>query len=192
MADIMLQEAYVLYAAWRLGAMTPAQMTRYLFENQICGTFELKSVLAKLKEEDSLKQAVSINGITYELTESGTKRVAEAKEKIGSAKQEEMDRIGEELQKRFHVEKDYLARYSEQATGIIPLFLSLREGDKILMKVNVIVPDAGTARVVAKKWPENAQKAYRALWDCIGEGLPFPEFEGILNEEKKEEEDGKA
>ena len=52
-----------------------------------------------------------------------------------------MDEAAEELRRCFRMEKDYLARYSEQATGIIPLFLSLREKEKILFKVNVIVPD---------------------------------------------------
>lgn len=188
MTDTMQQELFVMYAIEKMGAMTPAQMTRYLFEYNVFETFELKDILAKLKEENLLKQAVSINGITYELTEEGTEKLGEKKDEMNQEKRKEMDEIGEKLKKKFRVEQDYLARYSEQATGIIPLFLSLREGDKILMKVNVIVPDAETARIVAAKWPENAKKTYHAIWECIGEGQPFPEFKDILRIEGKEDE----
>lgn len=80
-------------------------------------------------------------GITYELTDERGRRAAELEELLTPGEREGMDEAGEELRRCFRMEKDYLARYSEQATGIIPLFLSLREKEKILFKVNVIVPD---------------------------------------------------
>lgn len=69
------------------------------------------------------------------------RRAAELEELLTPGEREGMDEAAEELRRSFQLEKDYLARYSEQATGIIPLFLSLREKEKILFKVNVIVPD---------------------------------------------------
>ncbi len=187
MCDISKRKAYVVYALRKLGPLTPAQIGRYLFENGICGEFDLRQVLTCLKEEDVAKQAVSIQGITYELTDECGRRAAELEELLTPGEREGMDEAGEELRRCFRMEKDYLARYSEQATGIIPLFLSLREKEKILFKVNVIVPDVRTAEKIAKKWPENAQKTYRAIWDCIGEGEPFPDFTGIWGEEEDEE-----
>lgn len=179
MSDNTQQKAYVMYALKKLGALTPAQVGRYLFENEICEQFDLRQTLTRLKEEDMVKQAVSINGITYELTESSAVKVGDLEGLFTAEEKQRLDEVGEDLQRRFRIEQDYLARYSEQATGIIPVFLSLREKEKILFKVNVIVPDVETAEVIARKWPQNAQKTYRALWDCIGEGMPFPNFDGI-------------
>lgn len=182
MGDDTRRKAYVMYALKKLGALTPAQVGRYLFENEICEQFDLRQILTRMKEEDMVKQAVSINGITYELTESGTVQASELESLFSAEEKRRLDEVGEELQKRFRIEQDYLARYSEQATGIIPVFLSLREKEKILFKVNVIVPDVETAEAIARKWPQNAQKTYRALWDCIGEGMPFPNFDKILED----------
>ena len=182
MVGIGQQKAYVVYALKRLGALTPAQICRYLFENEICGQFEVRQILTDLKEENVIKQAVSINGITYEPTAAAGNGY---EEQLNAQQKEKMDTVGDALEKKFSMEKDYLARYSEQATGIIPVFLSLREKEKILCKVNVIVPDVEMAEIIAQKWPENAWKTYRALWDCIGEGLPFPDFEGIWGEKSE-------
>ncbi len=184
MEGLTKQEAYTVYALDKLGALTPAQLDRYLFENGICGKFDLRKTLTLLKEGGMLKQEVSINGIAYGISEDGRDAVEAAKGALSDQERKRMEEVGGDLLKRFRKEQDYLARYSEQATGIIPLFLSIRDGDKILFKVNVIVRDAQTAERIAKNWPENADKAYRAVWDCIGEGMPFPDFKGILGEER--------
>ena len=182
MEGMTKQEAYVIYALNKLGALTPAQIDRYLFENRICEKFDLREILTRLKDAGTLKQAVSINGITYEIAEDGCEAAKETKNVLSDQEQKLVEEVGDDLQKKFRREQDYLARYSEQATGIIPLFLSIRDADKILFKVNIIVRDAKTAEKIAKNWPENADKAYHAVWDCIGEGMPFPNFEGIWGE----------
>lgn len=183
MDGTLQQKAYIIYALEKLGALTPAQIGRYLFENEVCEQFDLRSVLTELKEENRIKQAVSINGITYEPADG---ELAEYEVVLDEEQQRKMDVVGDDLKKKFQMEKDYLARYSEQASGIIPVFLSLREKEKILFKVNVIVRDIETAEIIAKKWPENAWKTYRTLWDCIGEGQTFPDFKGIWGEEDDE------
>lgn len=180
MEEQKLQKAYVLCALEKLGALAPAQISRYLFEHSICERFSLQEVLAKLKEKDYVKQAVSINGITYELTEAGMIMATQEVKKLGKEKLIEMECVGEILKRQFTVEEDFLARYTEQANGIVPIYLTLREGPKILMKIDVIVPDTEIAKTVTKNWAKNARETHQAVWDCIGEGLPFPQFDEIL------------
>lgn len=176
MCQIKAEETYILMAVNKLGALTPAQLIRYLFDSDVCEKFDLKGMLAQLKEKGYLKQAVSNNGITYALTETGESRLACCIETIDAGKRKEVEKIGAELGQLFAIEEDFPVQYTEQANGIVPVFLSIREGQKILLKVSIIVPDVDTAKTVKENWMKNAHKTYEAVWNCIGEGLPFPAF----------------
>ena len=171
------QELYILYAVQKLGDLTPAQMMRYLFETGISEKFDLKVRLAALKEEGCLRQSVTTAGIVYQITQQGEEALNAGKQGFSPDKLQQLEEKGKELGELFAIEKDYIAQYTEQANAIVPVFLSIREGQKILLKVSVIVPDVETAKAISSGWAKNAQKTYRAVWDCIGEGLPFPEFE---------------
>ena len=73
--------------------------------------------------------------------------------------------------------KDFIAQYTEQATGVVPVFLSIRKNDKILFKIHVIVPDVETADKIQRHWTENAQAAYESTWKSIAGDLPMPVFD---------------
>ena len=165
----------IVYVVDRIGAPTPGQIARCLFDTGLCAPFELNDALAALVEDKVLAQTISANGLVYKCGEGAAAALAD-KAGLPGEKLAEMDRCLGELKARFDAEKDYIAEYTESSTGVVPVFLSIRKGARILLKVNLIVPDVETARVVTRNWMKNAHGAHEAVWESIGEGLPFPAF----------------
>lgn len=157
----------IAYVLRRIGVMTPEQLERALFESGLSEPFDLGAELAAMVREGELAQSVSADGLVYKLTESSPADGAGT-----GAFDERMD----ELKGRFEAERDYIAQYTESSTGVVPVFLSIRRGAAILMKVNLIVPDVTTARVVTRNWMKNAHRTHEAVWESIGEGMPFPKI----------------
>ncbi|MCL2093526.1 MAG: DUF4364 family protein [Treponema sp.] len=174
--ELKEHDVYVLYAAEKLSGATPAQLTRFLFESGIFQGFDLSWSLANLNEAGHLVQAISSNGICYEITDQGKNALAQGLSEADQGKLKELDEKGAEFSRIFRIEEDYPAQYTESANAIVPVFLSIREGAKILMKVSIIVEDTETARDITKNWAQNARDTYKAIWESIGQGRPFPSF----------------
>ncbi len=165
----------IVYMVSKIGAPTPAQMNRCLFESGLFEPFDLGTELAALVEEGLLKQTVSANGLVYKLS-GASDTVFAGGGGPGAERLTEIDRCLDGLKAQFEAEKDYIAQYTESSTGVVPVFLSIRQGARILLKINLIVPDVETARVVTRNWMKNAHGAHESVWESIGEGLPFPAF----------------
>ena len=96
---------------------------------------------------------------------------------LGKDLDERISAAVSEYRELFEKEKDFIAQYTEQATGVVPVFLSIRKNDKILFKIHVIVPDVETADKIQRHWTENAQAAYESTWKSIAGDLPMPVFD---------------
>jgi hypothetical protein len=172
------EDYYVLYAADKLGMPTPAQFSRFLFDSGIFERFDIKACLARLMDAGYVKQNIASEGIVYEITESGKDDLKNSSVALSvpPEKSRELDEKSAEFIKLFAIEQDYPAQYTESANKIVPVFLSIREGQKVLFKISIIVEDVETAKEIAANWTKNADGAYKAVWDCIGGGKPFPSF----------------
>jgi hypothetical protein len=162
----------------RIGAMTPDQLDRTLFESGLSEPFDLGKELSSMVEEGLLGQSVSADGLVYKLTDKADAILSD-KGEVTADSLPEIDTLLDDLKSQFEAERDYIAQYTESSTGIVPVFLSIRSGASILLKINIIVPDVETARTVTRNWKKNAHKTHRAVWEGIGEGLPFPSFGSI-------------
>lgn len=165
----------IVYAVSRIGTPSPAQLNRCLFESGLLGPFELGDALAALVEDGILRQAITADGLVYKLS-AGADAVLADPAGLDAAFIARMDETFDALKGQFDAEKDYIAQYTESSTGVVPVFLSIRKGARIMLKINLIVPDVETARIVTRNWMKNAHGAHEAVWDSIGEGLPFPAF----------------
>ena len=165
----------IVYAVNRIGAMSPLQLERCLFESGLSEPFNLNAELSALVEQGLLKQTVSADGLVYIRSELPD-TLLYSENNPGEECLARMDTCLDELKAQFEVEKDYIAQYTESSTGVVPVFLSIRDGSRILLKVNLIVPNVEAAKVVTRNWMKNAHKTHRSVWDSIGEGLPFPAF----------------
>lgn len=174
--ELTQQELYILLGIGNMGALTTQQLSRFLFDAPLIEAFDLGALLAKLKEEGLLKQAVSLQGVVYDLTPEGKEALEACRDQIPAGKNEDIEKKCGEYKELFQLEQNYLAQYTEQANAIIPVFLSIREKEKILFKISVIVPDVPTAKKITKNWMKNAHTAYKAVWESIAEGEPMPDF----------------
>jgi hypothetical protein len=170
------QELVILLALERMGGLTPVQLARFLFDPGTIEQFDLIGTLTGLKDAGLLEQQVTQSGIAYSLTNKGGRTLAPHTAALPAAELRELQRRSAEYSRMFEREKDYIAQYTEQANAIVPIFLSIRDGGKILLKVSVIVNDIDTAKRITGNWMRNAHKTYDAVWESIAEGLPRPEF----------------
>lgn len=168
-------EKIILQAVQAMGKLNSGQLRRFLFEGDLWAECDLAWPLAQLRQDGLLEQTLGATGIHYGLTDKGTSAL-EA-DPLPPEKKTEVLAKAEEYRALFQQEQDYLAEYSEQATGIVPVFLSIRQKEKILFKVSIIVPDVQTAERIKHGWMSNAQTAYEQVWQCIAPGEPIPHFE---------------
>jgi hypothetical protein len=164
----------ITHAIERIGEMTPDQLDRALFESGLSEQFDLGAELAAMVEEGVLRQSVAAEGIVYRPGGTAVPRVKLSADEIA-----QIDSRLDALKTQFEAESDYIAQYTESSTGMVPLFLSIRQGATILLKVNIVVDDVATAKVVTRNWMKNAHRTRRAVWESIGEGTPFPTFQSI-------------
>ncbi len=172
----MEQELVILKAVQQLGALTHGQISRFLFEGGIVPEYDLLPALAALKEKGQVNQVLSPLGIVLEITQEGrsfldanAKAIPESVNALITQKATEYERI-------FMLEQNYLAQYSEQSSGVVPVTLSIREADKIVLRVNLIVNTIEAAKKICADWMKNSPKAYRAFWAAIAGGMPEPDF----------------
>lgn len=169
------QDRLILSAIDAMEALNPAQLRRLLFESGLTRAFDLTWPLATLREEGYLSQTVGESGIMYILTDQG--RAALEAEPLPDTVRSDLHAKAEEYRVLFAKEKNYLAQYSEQANGIIPVFLSIRQNDKVLFKISVIVKDVETAERIKRDWMANAHRTFEQTWHCIAPGMPLPVFD---------------
>lgn len=168
-------ERLVLNCVLEMGAVNAGQLRRLLFETDLSPAFDLAWTLANLREAGDLAQTVGESGIQYVITPKGEAALRAAPP--AQAEQEAVAEKAREYKQLFALEQNYLAQYSEQANGIIPVFLSIRQDEKVLFKISVIVNDVKTAEKIKRHWMENAHRAYERTWECIAEGEPLPVFD---------------
>jgi hypothetical protein len=176
-----MQKSLYLSAFRLLGTMTAVQLSRFIIGSGEEPT-DMVATLADMVEAKQLKQSVSLQGIVYSLTEKG-KEEAQAlpalPEETGLAAK------AGEFRALFDREKDYLAQYTQSATAIVPVFLSIRDGANILMQISVIVENLDQAKKICSQWMERSHGAYEAVWGAIAGDEPVPVFYTKLLEKEK-------
>jgi hypothetical protein len=172
----MEHELYMLEAVSRLGALTYGQITRFLFEGGIVPECDLLPCLAALKERGLVNQVLSPAGIVLEITEAGREWLSANEAAIPERARSLIAQKSGEYARVFELEQNYLAQYSEQSSGVVPVTLSVRENGKIVLRVNVIVNRIETAKKICAGWMKNSPRAYGAFWAAVAEGEPEPGF----------------
>lgn len=166
----MDQEPYILSTLAQIGQLSVGQLSRFLFESGFLAEIDLKQPLASLKERGFVRQAVNLRGVVYEITEAGEARIRGDRSLTGI--EAEVAAKGEEYRRIFQQEKNYLAQYTEQSSGTVPVFLSIRDEERIVLKISIIVRDVDTAKKICSQWMQNSGPTYDAVWRSIAGGEP--------------------
>jgi len=177
------QELYVLCALAQIDQLSVGELSRFLFETKLVAETDLKLPLTALKERGLVSQAVNLRGLVYEITDAGRSLVSSEGEIAGI--KEEVATKSVEYKRVFEQEKDYIAQYTESSTGVVPVYLSIRDGSRIIMKINIIVRDIDTAKNICSNWMSNSGRAFDAVWQAIAGDAPEPGFWSNRPEEGK-------
>ncbi|WP_274651256.1 DUF4364 family protein [Paenibacillus humicola] len=168
------QESYVLCALAQMDQLSVEELSRFLFETGLVAETDLRLPLTSLKEQGLVCQAVNLRGLVYEITNDGRSLASGDAELAGiktdvAAKSAVYRRV-------FEQEKDYIAQYTESSTGVVPVFLSIRDGSRIVLKINIIIRDIGTAKKICSGWMSSSGRAFDAVWQAIAGDEPDPGF----------------
>ena len=177
------QEKYVLCALAQMEQLSVDELSRFLFETGLVARTDLKLPLTSLKEQGLVAQAVTLRGVVYEITDAG-RTLASSDAELARIKAD-VAAQSTEYQRIFEQEKDYIAQYTESSTGVVPVYLSIRDGARIVLKINVIVRDIDTAKKICSGWMSNSGRAFDAVWQAIAENEPDPGFWTSRPEEGK-------
>ena len=172
----MEYELYILKTIQKLGPLTFGQITRFLFQGGIIAEYDLLPSLAILKENSYVNQVLSPLGIIIDITADGGAFLSANETAISEQIRSLIDQKSKDFMRTFQLEQNYLAQYSENSSGVVPVTLSIREKDKIIMRVNIIVNRIETAKKICSSWMGNSNRAYGAFWEAIAEGEPEPDF----------------
>jgi hypothetical protein len=169
-------EFYIIHAINEIGSVTFDQLNKFLFDTGILERTDLLPPLAALKEKSYLNQLLTPQGIALELSIEGEEFLASGKAGLSSEVKTQIKKSADKYRVMIRKEQDYLAQYGEQSSGIVPVNLSMRNNDKVILKINMVTNDKETAKKICDGWVKNSDKAYDALWEAIGEGQPQPKF----------------
>ena len=172
----MEHELYILKTIQQLGPMTYGQISRFLFGEGIVPEYDLLPSLATLKENSYVNQVLSPLGIILDITDEGRTFLSSNENVISGQTIQLISRKSVEFTRIFQLEQNYLAQYSENSSGVVPVTLSIRDNDKIVLRVNIIVNKIETAKKICSSWMKNSKRAYDVFWDAIAEGEPEPDF----------------
>jgi hypothetical protein len=170
-----------LKAFFLMGPMTAVQLSRFMAGIRFDSS-DRAVLLAELTDEKKLKQSVSLQGIVYSLTEDGLLFLQESERSAGISTRDSfpedamMAEKAHEFRSLFAREEDYPAHYTEQANAVVPVFLSIRDGDKILLKISVIVETTEEAKKICADWMSNSYKTYETLWGCLAGEASLPAY----------------
>lgn len=165
----------ILSAVKSLNALNQAQMRRFLFETGLTPSQDIVQTVADLREAGLLAQIANNMGIQYVLTDKG--EAALSADPLPADLLAKLAHEAEEYRQLFAVEQEFLATYSEQASGAIPVFLSIRQQEKVLFKIQVIVHDVETAKALQQNWRAHAPEIFAGTWSLMAPGIDQPHFE---------------
>ena len=168
------QKKYILRSIKEIGALAPSQLSRPLFDSGMIESFDLMKSLSELQEEHCLEQKMTLAGIVYLLTPKGNE--LSEKSVFPDEETKKFKAKTAEYAKIFDKEKDYIALYSEQSTALSPVFLSIRNDDKILLHLMLMVDGVDSAKEITRNWLQNADKAYDAVWEIVANGQSKPKL----------------
>ena len=168
------QKKYILLSINEIGALSPSQLSRLLFDSGMMESFDLMKFLSELHEENFLEQKMTLAGIVYLLTPKGSESIKQCV--LSNEDTVKFKTKTAEYAKIFDREKDYIALYSEQSTALSPVFLSIRKDDKILIHLMLMVDGVDSAKEITRHWLDNADRTYDAVWEIVAEGQPRPKL----------------
>jgi hypothetical protein len=190
-----MKKRLYLKAFFLMGPMTVAQLSRFMTGIGVDSS-DKAILLAELLDEKKLKQSVSLQGIVYSLTEQGLlmlqdtglpEYVTEGPVQDSFPEEAMMAEKAKEFRSLFDREEDYPAHYTEQANAIVPVFLSIRDGDKIILKISIIVETTEEAKKICAAWMLNSDKTYKTIWNSIAGEAPVPEYYINFLEKRKDD-----
>ncbi len=172
----MNTELYIMHAINEIGSLTFDQLNKFLFDTGIMEREDLLPPLASVKEKGFINQLLTPQGIALELSIKGEEFLASGGADINGEVKKQIAANADKYRALIRREQDYLAQYGEQSSGVVPINLSMRNNDKVILKISMATEDKATAKKICEDWVANSDKTYDAVWEAIAGGLPKPKF----------------
>jgi len=154
----------VMYALQKLVAEpTREQMTTFFAQYELLPFFELQSAVYELEEGGFLAAVPRPYGQAYCLTPRGRDTLSMFIERVPQSKRAQIDAFADEYREKLRRQTQYASFAERTGSGAYRVTLKAMERDGEILRIDILMPDEGSARFAEKAWPERAPAIYRTI-----------------------------
>lgn len=166
----MIQEPETLYKLMILYLMnnvsfslTNSQISHFLLDRDYTTYFTLQSVLSELVDSNLITSRKLGNSTYYDITNDGREALTFFSSEISDSTIQDMDEYLRENKFSLRSESSSTAEYFKTDYDSYDVRFMAMEGKKILLSIDVIVPDESVAKQMCANWKGLSQKIYSYL-----------------------------
>lgn len=166
----MIQEPETLYKLMVLYlldnvsfSLTNSQISRFMLDKDYTTYFTLQSVLNELVEANLITARKLANSTYYDITNDGKEALGFFSSEISEAAVSDMDEFLKENKFMMRSESSSTAEYFTIGEGGYNVRFLAMERKKVLLSIDIIVPDEIVAKQMCANWKSQSQKIYSYL-----------------------------
>lgn len=158
----------VLYVLRELDlALTREQLTALSGERELMPYFELQSAVSELEEEGLVAAVPQAFGQVYSLTAGGRDTIDMFFERLPLSLREDIEDYVRQNGGKVIRSAQYASGTEKLPSGAYRATLKAIEGDNELIALNLLLPDAQSARLACKQWEGSAGDIYRYVFNLL-------------------------
>jgi len=149
--------------------LTRGQIADFAVGNDLVGYFDLQQTVAELEEAGLLAAVPRPFGQVYLLSEEGKQTLDMFKERIPQSQRDDMDifanRQRAELRRQTQLTSSIKQLWPEKEGYMVTL--RAVEGSRVLVSIDIALPDGSSASRAVERWPSVATDIYPFLIDKL-------------------------
>ena len=166
----MIQEPETLYKLMVLYMLkevsfplTNSQLCQFFLDKEYTTYFTVQQVLGELIDSGLIKNRRAGSSTRYEITQDGRQTLGFFGSDIGAAAIADMDAYLSENKFRLRSEAGTTSDYYRSGNQNYIVHCEVREGQNILIGLDISVPDEKQAQQISASWKEKSQQVYSAV-----------------------------
>lgn len=168
MLDESDRKLFTLLALHELGSCSHMQLLYFMFENDIMSFFDLSLALPELVDNGYAAKVAHPADNLYVITDAGRETLKMFANRIPHTKAELIKSTAPAWRERFIIEKQFVAKTTQNASGEYVLHLQLVDSAAPLMSIDIPLPERTLADHMEKRWTKYAGDIYQYILNKLG------------------------
>ncbi|MBQ9765252.1 MAG: DUF4364 family protein [Lachnospiraceae bacterium] len=141
--------------------MSNTQISEFLLGKEYTNYFNLQQIIAELLESEFLKITDNTQKTTiYEITPQGKETLSYFSSKLSNSIKEDINTYLAENKYEIKKEGSISADFFKSTTGDYTVHCMVREGNSVLIELNLSCPSEEQAEIMCSKWRDASEEIY--------------------------------